>query len=151
MIYYDYERFRNDVPHLARHCPTFAPDTVTAIPRGGLTLAHALCMALTIRNFQSIRAESYDDTAQRDQVLVRGECDLRESRRVLVVDDIVDSGRTLAELLPRLQRAHPEIEFRTAALFTKPHALVQPDYALHEATDWIDFFWERDFLTGPSV
>jgi len=146
MIVYTYNDFKNDIQPLGLLCESFEPDTIIGIARGGITLAHALCMHLNVRNLQSIRVESYDDDRQRDTLTLFGECDFTHSRRVLIVDDIVDSGKTLNALLPLLRNNNPTLLFKSAALFTKSTALIQPDYSLHEATEWIDFFWERDFL-----
>ncbi|MDD2369310.1 MAG: phosphoribosyltransferase family protein [Sulfuricurvum sp.] len=151
MIYYDYKRFCTDVQHLSEQCKPFEADTILAVARGGMSLAHALSMALDVRNLHTIRVESYDGDSQRDKVSILSQCDLTGSRQVLVVDDIVDSGRTLFALLPILRLQNPTCEFKVATLFTKPTALMQPDFSLHEATDWIDFFWERDFLKKGSL
>lgn len=146
MIYYDYKRFCTDVQSLAKLCEPFRPDTILAVARGGMTLGHALSMALDTRNLQSIRTESYDGEIQRDSINIFGASDLSASKRILVVDDIVDSGQTLVHLMPFLRSLNPVAEFKIATLFTKQSALLQPDFSLHEATDWIDFFWERDYL-----
>jgi xanthine phosphoribosyltransferase len=146
MIHYEYNQFKNDVPSLAALCASFHPDTLVAVARGGMTLAHALSMALDVRNLQSIRIESYDGDHQRDTLTIQGECDLSLSKKVLIIDDIVDSGQTLDALLQYLRIRYPDIEFKSAAIYTKHSASIQPEYSLHEATDWIDFFWERDFL-----
>jgi len=146
MITYDYDQFKNDIPRLGALCESFSPDTIVAVARGGMTLAHALCMYLDIRNLQSIRCESYDGDEQRTTLTIVGKSTFSHSKRILVVDDIVDSGQTLHALLPLLQNNNSDVVFKTASLFTKPTALVQPDFSLYEATDWIDFFWERDFL-----
>lgn len=151
MIYYDYKRFSDDVLTLSEQCKPFQADTIIAVARGGMTLAHALAMALDLRNLQSIRIESYDADCQRENVSISGQCDLSGSKRILVVDDIVDSGQTLFSLMPLLREQNPSCEFKTVVLFTKPTALTQPDFSLHEATDWIDFFWERDFLKTHSI
>lgn len=151
MIYYDFERFKNDIPNLGTLCEPFRPDTIVAVARGGMTLAHALCMHLDVRNLQSIRCESYDDMEQRNDITIIGNSTFATSKRILIVDDIVDSGKTLYALLPLLQQHNPEVVFKTASLFTKSTALIQPDFSLHEATDWIDFFWERDFLKSDSL
>lgn len=151
MIYYSYENFKTDIPLLREKCETFHADTIVAIARGGMTVGHALAMALEIRNLQSLRCESYDNHTQRESLLIHGECNFDQSKRVLIVDDIVDSGKTLHALMPILQKRYPTILFATASLFTKPTALVQPDYSLHEAQNWIDFFWERDFLKPDSL
>ncbi|MDD5716628.1 MAG: phosphoribosyltransferase family protein [Sulfuricurvum sp.] len=145
MIAYEYEHFKNDLQALQKQCAPFEADTVLAVARGGMTLAHALSMALDIRNLQSIRAESYDGDVPRDTLSVSGECDLNRSHNVLIVDDIVDSGRTLSVLIPYLRARFPHCTFKVATLFTKTTALVQPDFFVHEARDWIDFFWEKDY------
>lgn len=111
-----------------------------------MILAHALSMALDVRNLQSVRVESYDGDRQRDTLSIMGECDFNGSNRVLIVDDIVDSGQTLEALLTIFRTRYPHITFKSTAIYTKPSALLQPDYSLYEATDWIEFFWERDFL-----
>lgn len=151
MIYYDYKQFCTDIQILSEQCTSFQPDTIIAIARGGMTLAHALSMNLNVRNLQSIRIESYDGDCRRENVNISGECDLRTSKRVLVADDIVDSGQTLVALMPLLRLQNPDCVFKIATLFTKQTALLQPDFSLHEATDWIDFFWERDFLKSDSI
>lgn len=147
MIYYDYTDFKHDVHQLTRFCEPFQADTIVAIARGGMTLAHALAMSFDIRNVQSIRIESYDGVSQRSSVRISGIFDFTHSKKVLIVDDIVDSGKTLHALLPALRSEYPDIIFQTVTLFTKSSALLQPDFSLHEATDWIDFFWERDYLS----
>ena len=151
MIYYSYENFKPDIQILAEKCEGFNADTIVAIARGGMTVGHSLAMALNIRNLQSIRCESYDNDTQRESLSIQGECDFTHSKRVLIVDDIVDSGKTLYVLIPVLQKRYPSILFSTASLFTKSTALIQPSYSLHEAHDWIDFFWERDFLKSDSL
>jgi len=151
MTIYTYDHFKHDIHSLRDLCEPFKADAILAVARGGMSLAHALAMSLDIRNLQSIRIESYDGDRQRDHVTILGECDFTNCKRVLVVDDIVDSGATLAALIPLLKTRHPKIDFKVAALFTKFTAQLQPDFYLHEATDWIDFFWERDFLKSNSL
>lgn len=146
MFYYSYDQFRDDMKILAPQCAAWAPDTIVSIARGGATLGHALSVALDLRNLQSIRIESYDGERQRGNVIIKGVCDFSESKKVLIVDDIVDSGKTLDALLDILRHQYPNIEYKTASIFTKEAACIQPDFSLHEATDWISFYWEVDFL-----
>jgi len=44
-----------------------------------------------------------------------------------------------------LKQNFPTIEFKVATLFYKKTSKCIPDFYVHEATTWIDFFWERDF------
>ncbi len=145
MYHYDYAQFRHDTCELARVCRPFHADAIVGIARGGLMLSQALAYALDIRNIQSIRVESYDGTCQREHPNLHVNCDLKPAQKVLIVDDIVDSGRTLNAVLGTLKKRYPHTVFKSAALFYKSTACVQSDFQLHEATEWIDFFWEKDF------
>ena len=145
MTYYSYEDLKRDTKNLTQQVRPFEPDTVVAIARGGMILGQLMGYGLEIRNVQSIHVESYDDEKQRDRVDIFGTCDLNDSKRVLIVDDIVDSGNTMKAITEHFKRDYPEVEFRSASLFYKPTALVQPDFTLHEAKEWINFFWEVDF------
>lgn len=146
MMYYDYNQFKNDIPQLGVLCESFEADTILAVARGGMMVAHALSMYLEIRDVRSIRCESYDGAIHRSSLTIRGEVAFPLAQRILIVDDIVDSGKTLQELFLVLHANNPTVIFKTVTLFTKPTAVIQPDFSLHEAHDWIDFFWERDFL-----
>ena len=146
MYYYDYQEFKNDTLNLASQCRSFEPDTILGIARGGLMLSQILAYALKIRNLQSIRVESYDEQHKRDTLNLHVDCDLNGCERVLVVDDIVDSGETLKEVLSSLQILYPDTTFKSAALFYKPTAVIQSDFKVKEATEWIEFFWEKDFI-----
>ena len=61
-----------------------------------------------------------------------------------IIDDIVDSGETMKEILFILKEKFPNIEFKIATLFYKNTALIKPDFSVREANEWIDFFWEVD-------
>jgi hypoxanthine phosphoribosyltransferase len=61
---------------------------------------------------------------------------------ILCVDDICDTGITLAEIKSRLDRAKKKAVFAT--LFYKQNQLFKPDYCVEETDRWICFPWERD-------
>ena len=145
MYYYNYQEFRDDTLALAQQCKPFQPDVILGIARGGLMLAQALAYALNIRNLQSIRVESYDDDNKRDDIDLHVDCHLQHCRHVLIVDDIVDSGDTLKAVLSTLKEHYPDVIFKSASLFYKPTACIQSDFSIKEATQWIEFFWEKDF------
>ncbi|WP_345993294.1 phosphoribosyltransferase family protein [Sulfurimonas sp. HSL-1716] len=145
MIYYSYENFRDDTRKLIGEVSGFEPEVIVAVARGGLTLAHAMAEGLGIRAVESIRTELYDNDVKREGICIFGECDLLNKKRVLVVDDIADSGDTLEAIMQKLQNDNPQAEFKTATLFYKKTSIHQPDFTVNEAPDWIDFFWERDF------
>jgi len=69
---------------------------------------------------------------------------LKENQRVLILDDIVDSGDTLVEVLTVLQENYPQTTFKTASIFYKPTAVIEPTWWVKEPKGWIEFFWSED-------
>ena len=145
MKYYSYDNFKVDTNILIKKMQSFNPEAIVAIARGGMSLAQAIAEGLDLRDVQSIRTELYDDTQMRDTLKLFGSCDFGGKKRVLVVDDIADSGQTLEAVMENLQRQHPNVVFKSATLFYKKSSIVEPHFWINEADDWIDFFWERDF------
>ena len=78
-----------------------------------------------------IRLKSYEGTSSTGQVReVVGLTDNLEGRPVIVVEDIVDTGHTIVDLIGRLKREHPSA-VRVATLLFKPQSLkhdIKPDY-----------------------
>jgi len=145
MKYYAYEDFKTDTNKLIKMVSEFKPQVIVGIARGGLTLAHAMSEGMDIRDVQSIRTELYDKTSKRDSITISGECIFDKVLKVLVVDDIADSGETLEVVMKILTSSYAAIEFKSATLFYKETSVYEPHYWLNKADGWIDFFWERDF------
>ncbi len=145
MKYYAYENFKNDTNRLIKKVEEFKPQTIVGIARGGLTLAHCMAEGLDIREVQTLRTELYDSTCKRDELTIFDTCALNSVKRVLVVDDIADSGETFDAIMKHLKEKYSEVEFKSAALFYKKTSIYEPDFWVNEADEWIDFFWERDY------
>jgi len=143
--YYSYEAFKKDTNCLIQKARKFNPEVILGIARGGLTLSHAMAEGMDIREVQTLRTELYDKSCKRDELSIFGTCDLLEKKRVLVVDDISDSGDTLKAIMGHLETSFQDIEFKSATLYYKKTSCYEPDFWVNEATEWIDFFWEKDF------
>ena len=121
----------------------FHPDVVIAIARGGLLLAGAMSYALGTKNCGSINVEFYTGIDERlpEPVLSAPMLDAPAlaGKRVLLVDDVSDSGHTLA-LVTRLL-GETAMEVRTATLYTKPRTVHVPDFTWRETDRWIIFPW----------
>lgn len=146
MTYYPYERFVNDVKALVKLTQSYQPDTLIAIARGGLTLGHAYAIATDNRRLTTINSVLYEGDQRGKSCEIFNVPELNSAKKVLLLDDIVDSGQTVKEVLKHLQGCFPEVEFKIASIYYKESAVIQPDFALHEAHDWIEFFWEKDYL-----
>jgi len=145
--YYSYEVFRNDTKKLIHKSKSFKPESIVSIARGGLTLAHCIAEGLNLRDVQCIRTELYDGQVKRKEITFFANCNFGDKKRVLVVDDIADSGETLKAVMHYLEKNFKGVEFQSATLFYKKSSLYEPDFWINEAKNWIEFFWEKDFET----
>lgn len=143
-LYYSYDLFKKDTQNLVDKCRHFEPEILLAVARGGLTLAHLMSQAMNIRNLYTLNSIHYDGEKKLNTFNIFNIPDLSSFKRVLIVDDIIDSGETINEVLGILRDKFPDVEFKVASLFYKSTAIIQPDFTVNEATDWIDFFWEID-------
>ena len=121
----------------------FMPDVVVAIARGGLLPAGAIAYGLGVKNCGAINVEFYTGigTVLPDPELLPPEMDMAylEGRRVLLVDEVADSGRTL-DLAVRLLTDRGAI-VRSVVIFTKPTTIIRPDWSWKDTDLWIDFPW----------
>jgi xanthine phosphoribosyltransferase len=143
-LYYSYDLFVKDTQLLVDKCRDFEPEILLAVARGGLTLAHLMSQALDMRNLYTLNSIHYEGDLKLDTFNIFNIPDVSHAKKVLIVDDIVDSGETIREILKVLNEKFPNVEFRLATLFYKKTAVLKPDYYIKEANQWIDFFWEVD-------
>ena len=143
MYYYSYEAFEADMRSLLPGCRAYNPDAIIALARGGMMGAQLLGYGLDVRNIGLLRVASYDDERQRESVSIEGDGGMAGARRILIVDDIVDSGKTLQSVKAYLRERFPEAQIKCAAPWHKPSACERPDFTCREATEWIEFFWDR--------
>lgn len=149
MFFYTYEDFRVDVKILAKDIKeNFNPEILLAVARGGLSLGHSLAIILNTRNLFSLNSIHYEGTKKLDEVKIFNIPDISKYKKVLLVDDIVDSGESLLEIKRVLQEKFSNIEFKIATIFYKKSALLIPDFKVKEAKEWVNFFW--DIENKPS-
>jgi xanthine phosphoribosyltransferase len=141
--FYTYDAFLKDIHQLVEKID-FQFDAIIGIARGGLTLAHFLGEYYNIRKVYALNTIGYNDTQKLASVEVLSLPEITNAKDVLIVEDIVDSGDTLAEVLKVLKEKYPETNFKTASLFYKKSARIVPDWAVQEAEKWIEFFWTFD-------
>ncbi|WP_297192981.1 phosphoribosyltransferase family protein [uncultured Campylobacter sp.] len=145
MYFYSYDEFKEDVKILARQIKKdFNPDAIVAVARGGLSLAHSLATALSNRNLFVLNSIHYDDTKKLDYIKIFNIPDLKEFKKVIIVDDLVDSGESMMEIKKVLSEKFKEIDFKVATIFYKDKAIFKPDFYAKEAFGWIDFYWDID-------
>ncbi len=131
----------------------FRPDVILAIARGGLFLAGALGYALTVKNLHVMNVEFYNgvgSTLDMPVMLppVPEPVDF-SAKKVLIADDVADSGRTL-ELVYSYVRDYVD-EARTAVLYEKPRSIIKCDYAWRHTGLWINFPWSSQEPVVPGL
>jgi len=72
-------------------------------------------------------------------------------KKILLIDDLADSGESLQCALDYLKLKDPK-EVKIATLLYKPWSKVRPDYFVEEATEWVVFPHEYyEFMTEQTL
>jgi hypothetical protein len=122
----------------------FVPDVIVGVSRGGWTPARVLSDLLENPRIANVKAEFYLGVAEtkKEPVITQGVSVNVKGKRVLVVDDVSDTGRSL-----RLVRIHllgeGAKDLKIATLYYKPWSVIVPDYYERTTRKWIIFPWER--------
>jgi uncharacterized protein len=121
----------------------FEADIVVAIARGGMLLAGSISYALGVKSCGAMNVEFYTGVGTRlDEPIVLAPMLDEESlagKKVLLVDDVSDSGRTLALVIRLLEAAGAEV--RSVVLYTKPGTIQEAHYTWRRTGKWINFPW----------
>ncbi|MFQ5985859.1 MAG: phosphoribosyltransferase [Thermoplasmata archaeon] len=124
----------------------FDPDVIVGLTRGGWLPARLLCDLLAIKRLYAVKVEHWGVTAQPDGKarLVQGlTVDISENR-VLLVDDITDTGESLALAMQHVAEASPS-QLRSATVLHITHSKFTPDFyeveVPKEEWAWFIFPW----------
>ena len=143
MIFYSYDEFAVDAKRMAKQIKDeFDPEVILAVARGGLTLGHSLAVALNNRNLFTLNSIHYEDTNKLDTIQIFNVPDLSKYTKILLVDDIIDSGESMVEIKRELLKRYPNLDIKIATVFYKEKALLLPEFKVKEAHDWVEFFWD---------
>ena len=145
-LYVSYDDYHGLIEKLALqiHKSGWQFDTILCLARGGLRpgdiLSRIFDKPLAIMSTSSYRAEAGT---------LRGHLDIGRfiatpkgeiAGRVLLVDDLADSGVTLTAVVKRLQESYPPItELRTAVIWSKGISTFRADYSVEDlpTNPWI--------------
>ncbi|MFT4041807.1 MAG: phosphoribosyltransferase [Gordonia sp. (in: high G+C Gram-positive bacteria)] len=123
----------------------FVPDIILGIARGGLIPAGAIAYALDCKLMISLNVEFYTGVGETlsEPVMLPSllESSGLHDQKVLVVDDVADSGKTLRLVDDYCEQQGRVAEVRNAVLYQKPHTITTPDYSWKTTDKWINFPW----------
>lgn len=117
--------------------------SVVAITRGGMVPAAIVARELNIRHVDTICVRSYDHQTRAEAELIKApDASIGDGEGVLVIDDLVDTGRTL-EIVRRL---YPKAHFATVYAKPKGRPLVQTFITEVSQDTWIFFPWDMALM-----
>jgi uncharacterized protein len=148
-----WEMFGQATQQLAREVTSdgYRPDIILAIARGGLFTAGAMGYALGVKLLHVVNVEFYTGRDERLEMPVMlppvPDASFFEGARVLICDDVADTGATIA--LTREFCEKHVAEVRSAVVYQKPRSSVTCDYTWRHTSKWIRFPWDN--LVIPST
>lgn len=162
------DEFLADCWELARriHASGWQPTHVVGVWRGGAPVAVAVQEWLACRGIDAdhcaVRTRSYTGIGEQGASVAVDGLDylvgvLRAGSRLLLVDDIHDSGRSLTAVIEALRQAcgaeFPREIRRATVYHHRGHdtAPAPPDYHVHETDCWLVFPHELAGLTAEEI
>lgn len=149
-----WDMFHRDARALAWRLNGAGPfHAIVAITRGGLVPAAIVARELGIRVIETVCVASYAHTTQGELKVLKDVADAvvdvggGEGRGVLIVDDLVDTGKTARIVRDLLPKAH------FATVYAKPMGRPQVDTFITEVSQdtWIFFPWDTGLAFQPPI
>lgn len=119
------------------HDSGFKPDIIIAIGRGGYMPARIISDFMHVMNLASFKIEHYRGTQKKKRVVVRYPIGQGVAgNKVLLVDDVCDTGDTFAVAMKHLEERIDPTEIRTAVIHYKKTSSFIPDYYARRMVKW---------------
>jgi hypoxanthine phosphoribosyltransferase len=122
----------------------YSPQVIVGVSRGGWPPARIMSDLLENPNLANMKVEFYENigvTAQRPKITQPVTSEVI-GKRVLVVDDVADSGQSLRVAYRHLHQKGAQ-EIRVCTLYLKPKSIFKPNHYAKTTSKWIIFPWER--------
>ena len=121
----------------------FKPDIIVGVARGGWPPARIISDLLENPEVANVKAEFYLGVAETkgEPVITQPVSVLVKDKKVLIVDDVADTGKSLALVKEHLKEKGAT-DVKIATIYYKPWSIVTPDYFGRKTSHWIIFPWE---------
>jgi hypoxanthine phosphoribosyltransferase len=122
----------------------FKLDIIVGIARGGWPPARIMSDLLENPELANVKAEFYLSVAETkgEPIITQPVSVSVKGKRVLIVDDVADSGKSLALVREHLKEKGAK-DIKIATIYYKPWSIVTPDWFEKKTKHWIIFPWER--------
>jgi hypoxanthine phosphoribosyltransferase len=128
---------------LALKTRDFRPEIIVGLSRGGLVLTRIMSDILAVEKVGIIGMSFYRGMKRLEKPEIFQELSMDvKDMRILLVDDVADSGKSLLKAKEYLQKKGAG-EIRIATIHYKPGSSFKPDYYLMTTTSWVAYPWER--------
>jgi hypothetical protein len=131
-LYVTWEQYHQNIEILADkiHASGWEFNQIVCLARGGLRIGDILCR-LYHKPLAILFTSSYSDDHRREEIKLSDHLAMIGDTigdRVLIVDDLVDTGISLQKSIEWLKDRYPIQEIRTAVIWYKGNSTCQPDY-----------------------
>jgi xanthine phosphoribosyltransferase len=149
-----WDEFHRDARALAWRLAAAGPfEAIVAVTRGGLVPAAIVARELGIRVIETVCVASYDHISQGELRMLKAVADSiialggGKGKGVLIVDDLVDTGKTAKLVRDILPNAH------FATVYAKPMGRPMVDTYITEVSQdtWIFFPWDTGLAFQPPI
>jgi len=122
----------------------FRPDIIVGVSRGGWPPARIMSDLLENPEIANVKAEFYLGVAETkgEPVITQPVSVPVKNKKVLVVDDVADTGKSLALVREHLKE-QGAADVKIATIYYKPWSIVTPDWFERKTSHWVVFPWER--------
>ena len=149
-----WDQFHRDSRALAWRLTDAGPfEAIVCITRGGLVAAAIVARELDVRLIETVCVVQYEHQRQGELQVLKGIADsvsrigAGQGDRVLIVDDLVDTGKTAQIVRALLPKAH------FATVYAKPMGRPMVDTFITEVSQdtWIYFPWDTGLAFQPPI
>jgi len=140
-----YEEFLSYIDKICQNKSVAAVDTIICIGRGGYVPGTYISHKLGVSKVYTIVTKSYNEDNTRGEFqLIQAPTLNDEDQKILIVDDIVDSGTTFKEIKKWFSVVYPTKDVTFASLFSKEQSPFSDVVygAVAKADAWVVFPWE---------
>jgi hypoxanthine phosphoribosyltransferase len=122
----------------------FKADLIVGVSRGGWAPGRIFSDLLENTHTVNIKIEFYVGLGKttRKPVVTQPITEDIAGKKVLVVDDVSDTGESLKVAFDHVTEKGA-LGIKTVTVYYKPHSTFKPDFFAGETSDWIIFPWER--------
>jgi uncharacterized protein len=122
----------------------YHPEVIVGVSRGGWPPARIMSDLLQNSNLANVKVEFYKDigiTSDKPKI-TQPVTSIVKGRRVLVVDDVADTGQSLVAVVDHLRHKGAK-QVKVSTIYVKPKSIFHPDFFAKKTEKWIIFPWER--------